>query len=441
VDRTGRPGPSTWEIGAYPEGGGDLPVGGVSWYEAAAYARFVGKELPTVHHWRNAFGTAMQAYLLPLSNVQGSGPTPVGASGAASVFATYDMAGNVREWCFNETNGQRFILGGGWNDPDYMAILADYAQPAFDRSEANGIRLVRYEADDPTLDLARRPVARAPAPDFRDIPALSDEVFEIYRRQFAYDALPLEDVVESVDTTANWTRERVTFDATGDDERMVLYLYKPLAAAAPLQTVVYFPGSAALTQRSFEEWRTVHFDFVLKSVRAVAFPIYKGTFERDAGFESAVIGPNSNYREHVIQWMQELGRSVDYLETRDDLDTARLAYYGYSWGGRLASIALALEPRFDAAVLYVAGYGQERPFPEVDEVTYSPRVSTPVLMLSGRYDDVFPLETHSRPMYDRLGTPAEHKRFVVSDGGHFVPRTQLIEETLNWLDRYLGPTR
>ena len=39
-DGTGKPGPATWELGNYREGTEDLPVGGVSWYEAAAYAAF-----------------------------------------------------------------------------------------------------------------------------------------------------------------------------------------------------------------------------------------------------------------------------------------------------------------------------------------------------------------------------------------------------------------
>ena len=51
-DRTA--GPATWELGTFPDGQADYPVGGVSWYEAAAYAEFADKRLPTVFHWRQA---------------------------------------------------------------------------------------------------------------------------------------------------------------------------------------------------------------------------------------------------------------------------------------------------------------------------------------------------------------------------------------------------
>jgi pimeloyl-ACP methyl ester carboxylesterase len=65
----------------------------------------------------------------------------------------------------------------------------------------------------------------------------------------------------------------------------------------------------------------------------------------------------------------------------------------------------------------------------------------PVLMLNGRYDHYFPVETSQRPMFRLLGTPPSQKRQVIYDGGHFIPRPQLIKETLDWLDRYLGPVR
>src|SRR5439155_15829144 len=70
-DRTGRPGPSAWELGDYPEGQAEYPVTGVSWYEAAAYAEYAGKSLPTVYHWINAAGTSDAGRIIPLRNFKG----------------------------------------------------------------------------------------------------------------------------------------------------------------------------------------------------------------------------------------------------------------------------------------------------------------------------------------------------------------------------------
>ena len=87
-DETGRPGPRTWRVGTYPDGQADHPVGGVSWYEAAAYARFAGKELPTTSHWAQAqrFYREDSWIIVPRSNFGGSGPRPVGKPGALNAF-------------------------------------------------------------------------------------------------------------------------------------------------------------------------------------------------------------------------------------------------------------------------------------------------------------------------------------------------------------------
>jgi hypothetical protein len=45
------------------------------------------------------------------------------------------------------------------------------------------------------------------------------------------------------------------------------------------------------------------------------------------------------------------------------------------------------------------------------------------------------------PFFQMLGTPADRKRYVVYDGGHSVPRTDLIRESLDWLDKYGGAPR
>ena len=66
------------------------------------------------------------------------------------------------------------------------------------------------------------------------------------------------------------------------------------------------------------------------------------------------------------------------------------------------------------------------------------RVQLP-LIPNGEYDFFFPKETSQRPLFDLLGTPAQHKRWEVYAGGHSVPRNTMIEQTLSWMDQYLGP--
>jgi len=74
-------------------------------------------------------------------------------------------------------------------------------------------------------------------------------------------------------------------------------------------------------------------------------------------------------------------------------------------------------------------------------INFLPRVMAPVLMLNGKYDHFFPMETSQKPFYRLLETSPERKRYVVYEGGHSVPHEKLISETLDWLDRCLGPVR
>jgi len=440
TDKTGRPGPAGWEAGSYPEGQANYPVTGVSWYEAAAYAAFAGADLPTIYHWSRAAFTWGGAAIVPLSNFAGHGLAPVGHYQGVGPFGTSDMAGNAREWCVNAAGSERYILGGGWNDPTY-AFNDAYAQDPFDRSPTNGFRVVKYLSDT-SLATAQRPIIRA-FRDFSKERPVSDQVFAAYRRMYDYDPIKLNAAVEAKDDSSeDWVREKVAFDAAYNHERMAAYLYLPKHGKPPYQAVVFFPGSNAIHQRSSStEISSWVFDFIVRSGRAVIHPIYKSTYERQDSLHSDYADPSNFYKDHVIAWAKDMRRSIDYLDTRPDIDTARVAYYGVSWGGYLGGLMPAVEPRFKAVVLLVAGLENQQGQPEVEPINFLPRIKIPVLMLNGQYDHYFPVETAQRPMFRLLGTPADKKRQVISEGGHFVPRTQLVRETLDWLDRWLGPVQ
>ena len=342
-----------------------------------------------------------------------------------SWIGAFDMAGNVREWMFNAVGDQHFILGGGWSDPLYLAGNTGYTQPPFDRSLINGFRLAITRDPAAVAALTRRPRPEAIVRDFRAEPRVSDEVFAAYRRLYAYDASPLDARIEESAESPHWTRHRISFNAAYPGERVPLYLYLPRSGKPPFQTVLFWPGSGVHFLNSIDN-DPVHLDFVVKSGRAVALPVFRGTFDRrDPPGASSTL----SFRDQIIREVNDVRRSLDYLVSRTDIDAEAIVYYGYSWGGAYAPNALALEPRLRAAVLYVA---------EVDPFCYAPRVRVPVLMLNGEFDNVFPIETSARPFFELLGTPELDKKFVVTPGGHFVPREILIRETLDWLDHYLG---
>jgi dienelactone hydrolase len=205
--------------------------------------------------------------------------------------------------------------------------------------------------------------------------------------------------------------------------------------------VVFFPGSGALNSRNSGTFNTRNIDFILAGGRAVIVPIYKSTYERQDSLKTDYSDESNFYRDHVVMWSKDMRRAIDYLATRPDIDTTRIAYMGFSWGGYLGGLMPATEPRIKAAILYVAGLEMERAKPEADPINFLPRITIPVIMLNGKHDYFFPVETSQEPMFRMLGTPPEHKKWVVYEGGHFVPRTQLIKESLDWLDKYLGPVR
>src|SRR6185503_9291165 len=118
--------------------------GGVSWYEAAAYARWAGKSLPSIYHWSRAAFHTLSADVVPASNFSGKSLRPVGASGGITRAGTADMAGNVKEWCLNAAGARRYILGGAWNEPVYMFTDPD-AQPPLARHATHGFRCMKTD--------------------------------------------------------------------------------------------------------------------------------------------------------------------------------------------------------------------------------------------------------------------------------------------------------
>ena len=163
LDATGRSGPATWEAGDYFGGQGDHPVGGVSWYEAAAYAEFAGKSLPTIYQWNNAAITIqalVSSYILPFSNFSGRGSSRTGSHHGMSRSGTYDMAGNAKEWCWNEADrGKRYHPGRRVGGTGPMPFTKADARSPFQRHASFGFRCVKSIGTNPLPKASLAPVS------------------------------------------------------------------------------------------------------------------------------------------------------------------------------------------------------------------------------------------------------------------------------------------
>jgi hypothetical protein len=444
VDRTGQKGPAAWEVGDYPEGEENYPVSGISWYEAAAYANYAGKSLPTVYHWMYAGTPLLSDYISPYSNFSKEKATQVGEYPGIGLFGTYDMAGNVREWCQNiqSESGHAFILGGAWSDDPYSYNII-YAQDPFDRSEINGFRCIQHveTPDDMKIISGDIPINYR---DYSKEEPVDDQTYEIFARQFSYDPTELNPHIEYLATDDDEVNyEKITIDAAYGNERLLMYLLLPKNAKPPFQTIVWFPSTDAFEVSRPERYidRFMTGNSIYKSGRAILFPVYKSALERSDGMFSEAFRnmESTGYKDLMIMWIKDIGRCIDYLETRNDINSEAIAYTGVSLGAANGAVIPAIEKRIKVAILNVAGLWHANLLPEIDQINYLPRIDIPVLMINGKYDHIFPLESSQKPMFELLGTSTENKKQFIYEHGHHVPWHIVMRESFSWLDKYLGP--
>ncbi len=424
----------------------------ITWYEAAAYAEFAGKRLPTIFEWekaaRDGIYTSKEGVVLPWglaatgqtdmlrANLNGQGPAPVNSfEFGLSPFGCYNMAGNVKEWCLNEMTGGYAAPGGSWQDQIYL--FAQFA--AFDgfySSDALGFRCIKASGSAGDQSAIRIDVDKR-TPTYKPV---DERTFKGFLSHYKYDKSPIHaDIIESRQTP-DWTRQKLSFTGPRGDQ-VLAYLYLPLRAARPYQCLIYVPSSGMF----LGETVVGQVQFVLaphiKSGRAVLSVVLKGMTEREWGPEYLRPATNSvQFREEMVLHATELRMGIDYLETREEIDKSKLVYFGMSWGAGSRLGFAALDERF-RAVVFLGGGIDERvkpTLPEADNINFAPFIKTPKLMVNGKYDEEHNWFTRGLPLYNLLKEP---KKLVLLPGGH-LPSAELRVPVINaWLDETLGPVK
>lgn len=447
MDLTGSHGPAFWENSHYPEGQAHYPVGGVSWFEACAYAKFRSKHLPTLHHWKWAADSDQPGIMAAGGNFLSAGPTPCGIMNGIGRFDALDLAGNAREWCQTaDDEGNRYNLGGDWNSPHY-SFSGSFSLSPWDRSKENGFRCIKYPTgSEPNQEL----LASIAKPKSLDL-GPEREPFQRLRAMYLYDHdLPLNPVIHppksnahpaSVNTSTNnrIRHEVVEITAAYNEERFKLHLLIPNDAVGKTETIIFVPGVTAWENgRELKVENEPHVALLKRladSGRIVCFPVYQGTYERWSGSTLGQQFKNTpiRARDDYIAVTKDGSRVLDYLLTRHDVDPERTVYFGLSNGAIRGPMALATDTRYQAAILLSGGYGGwHKSLPEIQAFHFTPQVKQPVLMMNGTSDHIFPVETSQKTMFGDLGSA--RKKHVLFSADHIIDAYEVFNTITKWLD-------
>ena len=440
IDSTGMTGPAGWEVGTYLQGTENKPVTGISWYEALAYARYKGNILPPMYHWAKAafppdeIISPISPKLLKTSNFSRERIEDIGQGEGA--YGTFDMAGNAKEWVWNIFGGRGLTLGGAFDEPTYLASQTS-PQPRMDRSLKNGFRTARL-INPRDLNPFGDPIETQAPKDLSFYKPMSDEVFKVYSRSFEVDSSkPKSKVIYVDDSHPIWIKERISIEVGYNEEMMDMLIFKPKNSFGPSSPVVIHSGSNYYsTPPEIDDINPGEFslDFLIKSGKTLVWPAWKGSLNRMPATRSG--GDRMrDFRNLYIAWVGDTNKTLDYLETRNDIDTDNIFYLGMSYGALFNTHTLLFENRYKGAILYVGGVFPTYP-PLVDGINHMPRINTPFLMLNGEQDYLVP-KSAAMYFYQSTGTPEKDKKIVFYDSGHWtLPRNQMIKETLDFIKKY-----
>jgi formylglycine-generating enzyme required for sulfatase activity/tRNA A-37 threonylcarbamoyl transferase component Bud32 len=450
VDRTGLPGPRSWSNQSFPDGKADHPVSDVTWYEAAAYAEFRGKQLPTVFQWEKAArngvqglaGTSIMPWgvFYPGDTLTGranfgraSLPTTSSEFGM-SAFGAYNMAGNVAEWTLNDSSAGFLATGGAWGDPTYTFSQFG-GRPGFFSSEKLGFRCAQNASDSAADQGGARIELTQEIPEYT---GSSSQLLTTLAKSYRYEKAPLDARVEETIDAPEWKREKITFNGA-NGARAIAYLYLPNHVARPLQVIHFLPaGDVDSGYRSLPASMDDRMTPYVRAGRALFGVVLEGYMERlrPAGF----VRPSATtveFADMIADRITDLRRGLDYLETRNDIDMSRLAAVAPSAGSILGLIIGALEPRYRAFVFMGAGLpsSYRAIIAAANPINFASHIRVPKLIVQGRYDEDTPVRTAAEPLFKLMTEP---KRMVLYEGGHVPSIETQMSATSGWLDEQLG---
>ena len=440
TDKYGQLGPANWSYGKFPAGLENLPVTGISWFEARAYARYSNLSLPNLYQWLFASGIPDDWFTVnqSVTNESNYNSTQLRevSNNAGSYNELNNIGGNVKEWALNPNGDEKekySIMGGAYNEASYT-FNNYYSLSPFDRSIGNGFRLSK------NLSNKQSELDNEIIPDFKrnfdELEDVSDEVFEVYKSQFDYGNKPLNSITTNIeDFNEGYTAQKFELETTyQSDEKLTGYIVFSNKFKDKYSPVIIFPNASSIGTNNDSEFPNLGFKHLLDEGYAIIQPMYFNTYNREKILKTFWASESEDYKDAIIKIGQDYKRTLDYIESRNDFDFSKMSYFGYSWGSTTSNYLLAIDDRIKAAVICVGGLMLQKSKKEVEAHYYVRRIKTPILHIIGKEDGIFGYEENYKPWKKLIGTPKDKLKLIELDNvGHGLPFDTIIKHHSNWI--------
>ena len=453
IDRSNLPGPRSWVNQEYPEGKGNYPVTYITWYEAAAYAEFLGKSLPTIYQWEKAarngvpnYHTTSMPWGLIYSLTDISGRTNFNSNGTEPVdryefgisyYGGYNFAGNVEEWCWNRSTDGFIYADGSFEDSNYVfgafnSFDGLYSSPALGFRCVKNISSSNSDQHKLVVDLNVQIPVYQPA---------TDSKFESILKLYNYEKRQLNPEIILAEENEYWIKEKVAFDSPFGD-RITGYLFLPKNAEKPYQCILWNPHGGVYQLGFAADWAAeILYSKNIKYGRAVFVIVPKGSPERK--FDYGEDYPDISrilFRDRVIRWVSENRIGMDYLSTRNDIDVNKVAYITTA-NNVEGLIVPGVDHRFKCVILIANSLNyddKEKYAAEINPTNFLPRFKAPTYMINGKYAESDNFYLTVLPTFNLLPEP---KRIEAVNSSHVPPSAFRVPLINKWLDESLGKVK
>ena len=261
---------------------------------------------------------------------------------------------------------------------------------------------------------------------------------EADRQRFAYDASAPLNLQKTVESTSNGVEvSAISFDSP-DGGRVTGLLFDPVGRSSLRPGIVLMHGAPGNARQMVGQGQGLAAHGAVVIAIDAPFARRGGTWLRFSAED----------RAEQIQLIKDLQRAVDVLRERPNVDDARIAYLGISYGGAMGALFVGIERRLKAAVLVVGDGGlvshftgpEDRDFmaglscaaraswfqamAPIEPIRFIPHASpTPLLLQSGRLDNLVPA-ADAEALHAAAPEPRTIRWY---DAGHSLDQQALVD--------------